>query len=110
MKNFEKYPNTRDAMDAYAAHRKREGLPLEEWLDREYVEPHEPTLLEAAEAVVDSYIGALARTDMKDDVDRLLSAINREKHKPVRNCDMYATKERKTQKKGKHNGKRIQNH
>lgn len=42
MKNIEKYPKTADALKAYAAHRKSEGLPLEEWLDREYVAPRKP--------------------------------------------------------------------
>lgn len=50
MKNIEKYPNTKDALEAYALHRKAEGLPLEVWLEREYVAPREPTLLEADEA------------------------------------------------------------
>ena len=53
MKNMEKYPNTKDALEAYAAYKGDSigGVPFERWLELEYAEPREPTLLEAAEVI-----------------------------------------------------------
>ena len=92
MKNMEKYPNTANALEAYAAYRKTEGLPFEEWLAREYVAPREPTLLEAAEAIVNTVEMPSDPQEQKH-CDDLIAAIDREKRKPVRNCDRYKTAE-----------------
>lgn len=97
MKNIEKYTNTKDALDAYVgAYRKDEigDRPFDIWLDQEYVDPRQPTLLEAADDALrawdrrDEY-GSLAW--VKDRMRQLSVAIKREKAKPVRNCDKYAT-------------------
>ncbi len=88
MKNIDKYPNLADALEAYVAHRETEGLPFELWLELEYVEPREPTLLEAVEAVVDN---RWRMSDFTNKLDDLIKAIEREKRKPVRNLDVYKT-------------------
>ncbi len=94
MKNIDKYPNTANALEAYAAHRKAEGLPFEEWLTREYVAPREPTLLEAAEAVVNDYLSATTPLWKSQEVVKdLADAVERERNKPVRNLDVYKTAE-----------------
>ena len=95
MKNIEKYANTKDALDAYNSLNIKK-LPFEEWLKCEYEEPSVPSLLEAANAVVKAWYaklpeGSIARVGQL--IVRLSSAIDREKRKPVRNCDKYRTAE-----------------
>ena len=95
MKNIEKYPNTKDALDAYNSLNIK-NLPFNEWLGCEYEEPRVPTLLEAAKAVVKAWYaklpeGSIARVGQS--IVRLSSAIDREKCKPVRNFDKYKTAE-----------------
>lgn len=95
MKNIEKYPNTKDALDAYNSLNIK-NLPFDEWLKREYEEPRVQTLLEAAKAVVKAWYaklpeGSIARVGQS--IVRLSSAIDREKCKPVRNFDKYKTAE-----------------
>lgn len=99
MKNIEYYQNTKDALEAYVgAYRKDEigDMPFDIWLEQEYVEPRFPTLLEAAEDALrawdkrDEY-GNLEW--VKDRMRQLSVAIKRERHKPVRNCDRFATAE-----------------
>ena len=94
MKNIEKYPNTKDALEAYNKLNPRELF--ETWLELEFEEPSAQTLLEAAKAVVKEWYaklpeGSIARVGQS--IVRLSSAIDREKRKPVRNCDKYRTAE-----------------
>ena len=89
MKNIEKYANTKDALDAYNSLNIKK-LPFEEWLKCEYEEPSVPSLLEAANAVVKAWYakmpeGSIARVGQS--IFSLSSAIEREKRKPLRNCD-----------------------
>lgn len=93
MKNIEKYTNTKDAIEAWDTYRYGGGgTPFDIWLEQEYVEPRQPTLLEAADDALrawdrrDEY-GSLAW--VKDRMRQLSVTI--EKAKPVRNCDKYAT-------------------
>ena len=51
MKNIEKYPNTKDALKVYKS-LESENMPFDKWIECEFEETREPTLLEAAEAVV----------------------------------------------------------
>ena len=95
MKNIEKYTNTKDALEAYNQP-KFKGVPFDEWLECEFEEPSVPSLLEAAKAVVKAWYakmpeGSIARVGQL--IVRLSSAIDREKRKPVRNCDKYRTAE-----------------
>ena len=95
MKNIEKYTNTKDALEAYNQP-KSESVPFDEWLECEYEEPSVPSLLEAAKAVTTLWFekgqkGSLAEISRR--VCALSSAIDREKRKPVRNCDKYRTAE-----------------
>ena len=46
MKNIEKYTNTKDALEEY--NNSVKNVPFDEWLELEYKEPHERTLLAAA--------------------------------------------------------------
>ena len=90
MKNIEKYKETKDALEAYNSLDFKK-VPFDVWLEFDFVEPHAQTLLEAAEAIVNIVAGTPA------DVTRRLfgelrSAVEREKRKPVRNCDKYRTK------------------
>lgn len=98
MTNLEKYRITEDAVKAWNEYSsgKEIYLCLDDWLKEEYVEPHEPTLLEAAEAVAkawnsDGHNGVLAVIANKIGV--LTDAIVREKAKPVRNCDKLTSDE-----------------
>ena len=95
MKNFEKYTNTRDALEAYNSIGLK-NVPFDVWLQREYEEPLVPTLLDVATAVVKAWYaklpeGSIARVGQS--IVRLSTAIEREKRKPVRNCDKYKTAE-----------------
>ena len=95
MKNIEKYTNTKDALEAYNQP-KSKIVPFEEWLECEFEEPRVLTLLEAAKEVVKTWYaklpeGSIARVGQS--IVRLSTAIEREKRKPVRNCDKYKTAE-----------------
>ena len=95
MKNIEKYTNTKDALDAYNSLNLK-NLPFDEWLKRGYVEPRVPTLLEAAQEMTRTWesqwqYGHLSIVEKA--VRELSIAIEREKHKPVRNCDVGTSEE-----------------
>lgn len=90
MKNIEKYTNTKDALEAYNQP-KSKIVPFEEWLECEFEEPREQTLLEAASEVMRTWesqwqYGHLSIIEKA--VRKLSIAIEREKRKPVRNCDI----------------------
>lgn len=95
MTNLEKYRDTRNALEAYAAYRNERigGVPFDIWLHQEYVAPREPTLLEVAEKAVEAYglDPDCQLTDLR--IDDLREAVARERQKPQRNCDVYATAE-----------------
>lgn len=97
MTNIERYPGTKDAIEAW-----RQSvevgvfLSFDEWAQREYEALRVPTLLEAAEAVRDTWCanmqhGSLSRVATA--ISKLSGAITIEKTKPVRNCDKYRTAE-----------------
>ena len=95
MKNIEKYTNTKDALAAYNALYSK-TVSFDAWLGCEYEEPRVLTLLEAAKEVVKTWYaklpgGSIAR--VRQSIVRLSTAIEREKRKPVRNCDKYKTSE-----------------
>ena len=91
MKNIEKYTNTKDALDAYNQH-KSNNVPFDKWLESEYEEPRKPTLLEAAEELKNVLKQKdISLSDVAVAFSRLTAAIEREKRKPVRNCDKYKT-------------------
>lgn len=55
MKNIEKYPNTRDAMEAFREwynDHKHSVLTMSEWLEKDYDHHPQTTLLESAESVI----------------------------------------------------------
>lgn len=91
MNNIEKYTNTKAALDAYnSLDFKR--VPFDVWLECEYEDPNPPTLLEAAEYIVNIVSGtptSVTRSLFRE----LRLAIEREKAKPVRNFDRFATAE-----------------
>ena len=98
MNNAEKYPNTKDALEAYRTWLKEaaigSGIPFDFWLECEYVEPREQTLLEVAEAALK--VWRPKGCDINSESVRrcmgcLSAAVEREKKKPVRNLDVYAT-------------------
>ena len=89
MKNIEKYHESKDALNAYNSIISKK-VPFDVWLECEYKEPPKPTLLEAAEAIVK--IVPSTPTSVKRNLFRELRlAVEREKAKPVRNCDKYKT-------------------
>ena len=65
---------------------------MDKWLESEYEEPRKPTLLEAAEELKKAWPqkGSFL-PDIAVAFSRLTDAIEREKRKPVRNCDKYKT-------------------
>ena len=94
MKNIEKYTNTKDALEAYNKLNSRELF--ETWLELEYEEPLVPTLLDVAKEVVKTWYAKLPEGSIdrvRQSIVRLSSAIDREKRKPVRNCDKYRAAE-----------------
>ena len=92
MKNIEKYPNTQDALKEYND-LVLKRVPFDIWLNYEHdehEEPHSFTLLEAAKAVTTAWFsigdkGSLAEVSKR--ICALSYAIEREKQKPIRNCD-----------------------
>ena len=93
MKNIEKYTNTKAALEAYNKLDLKK-VPFDVWLELEYEEPREKTLLEAAEAVTDEWYDMQKNincNDIGEIIVDLEKAIAREKRKPVRNCDKYRT-------------------
>lgn len=56
MRNIEKYKETKDALEAWRQSVEgREYLSFVEWVQREYEAPRVPTILDAAEAVVNEW-------------------------------------------------------
>lgn len=95
MKNIEKYHETKAALEAYN-HQKSKNVPFDVLLECEYEEPREKTLLEAAEAVIDEWYYTqdnVTLNDLGEKIVDLKKAIERERRKPIRNCDKYKTVE-----------------
>lgn len=83
MTNIEKYPNTKDALEAWS--RARGIQPFIVWIQEDYVDQEPLTLLETAERFV---VGARSMKDLREAIIR-----ERKNQKPVRNCDRFATAE-----------------
>lgn len=81
MKNIEKYPNTKDALEAWS--RARGIQPFSVWIQEDYVDQEPLTLLETAERFI---VGVRSMKDLREAVIR-----ERKNQKPVRNCDRFAT-------------------
>ena len=93
MKNIEKYNESKAALNAYNSIISKK-VPFDMWLELEYEEPREQTLLEAAEAVIDEWYYTqqnVTLNDLGEKIVDLKKAIKREKANPVRNCDKYRT-------------------
>lgn len=91
MRNIEKYKETKDALEAWRQSVEgREYLSFVEWVQREYEAPRVPTILDAAEAVVNEWWIENPHVSHGKIAD-LESAIAHEKRKPVRNFDKYKT-------------------
>lgn len=87
MKNIEKYHETKAALEAY--NNSVKNVPFDEWLELEYKEPHEMTLLEAAKLVANEYY--ICGTPTEKSLRILGESVDMETKKPVRNCDKYGT-------------------
>ena len=100
MKNIEKYTNTKAALEAYNKLDFKK-VPFDMWLELEYEEPREQTLLEAAEAIINEWYYTQDNVTLNDLGEKmndlgekmvdLKKAIKREKAKPVRNFEKYKT-------------------
>ena len=94
MKNIEKYTNTKDALEAWDKYHDGGGdMPFAAWAEQEAVPL---TLLEAATEVKETWnakipYGALSR--VATTISVLADAIEHEKKKPVRNCDVGTAEE-----------------
>ena len=89
MKNIEKYNESKAALNAYNSIISKK-VPFDVWLECEYEEPPKPTLLEAAEAIV-KIVSSTPTSVTRNLFRQLRLAVEREKAKPVRNCDKYKT-------------------
>ena len=98
MKNIEKYTNTKAALEAYNSIISKivpfdvKNVPFDVWLECEYEEPPKQTLLEAAESIV-KIVSSTPTSVTRNLFRELRLAVEREKAKPVRNCDKYETAE-----------------
>ena len=93
MKNIEKYNESKAALNAYNSIISKK-VPFDIWLECEYEEPREQTLLEAADAVIDEWYYTqqnVTLNDLGEKIVDLKKAIKREKANLVRNCDKYRT-------------------
>lgn len=97
MKNIDKYKETKEALRAYQSLYLKLGSPdtsFAKWLEEEYEDPKPPTLIEVAKELsrvlkaVRCTVGS-SRDLSLDLVDRFIDAVEREKQKPLRNCDKY---------------------
>ena len=91
MKNIEKYHESKDALNAYNSIISPK-VPFDMWLECEYEEPPKQTLLEAAESIV-KIVSSTPTSVTRNLFRELRLAVEREKAKPVRNCDKYETAE-----------------
>ena len=89
MKNIEKYHESKDALNAYNSIISPK-VPFDMWLECEYEEPPKQTLLEAAESIV-KIVSSTPTSVTRNLFRELRLAVEREKAKPVRNCDKYKT-------------------
>ena len=89
MKNIEKYHESKDALNAYNSLIFKR-VPFDMWLECEYEEPPKPTLLEAAEAIA-NIVSSTPTSVTRNLFRELRLAVEREKAKPVLNCDKYKT-------------------
>ena len=89
MKNIEKYNDSKAALNAYNSIISKK-VPFDVWLECEYEEPPKPTLIEAAEAIV-KIVSSTPTSVTRNLFRELRLAVEREKAKPVRNCDKYKT-------------------
>ena len=97
MKVIDKFPNTKDAIDAYN-NLVSKTMPFDKWLECEFIdqlkEPPKPTLLDAAIGVIAAWEKWYENfSQLENKIYDLCSAIELEKMKPVRNCDKYKTVE-----------------
>ena len=93
MKNIEKYTNTKAALEAYNKLDFKK-VPFDVWLELEYEEPRELTLLEAAEATINEWYYTqddVTLNDLGEKMVDLKKAIKREKENLVRNYGKYRT-------------------
>ena len=89
MKNIEKYNESKAALNAYNSIISKK-VPFDMWLECEYEEPPKQTLIEAAEAIV-NIVPSTPTSVTRNLFRELRLAVEREKAKPVRNCDKYKT-------------------
>ena len=96
MKIIDKFPNTRDALDAYnnlvSKTLVSKTQSFDKWLESEFVESHDQALLDAAIGVIVTWGKWYENfSQLEDKINDLRSAIEREKNRPIRNCDKYKT-------------------
>ena len=93
MRNRDKYQLTNDAIEAWDKYHDCGGdMPFDKWLECEFEDPRESTLLKAAEGLINVWEvhGPRHAAIIKKLLD-LADAVAREKNKPVRNFDRYKT-------------------
>lgn len=95
MKNIEKYPNTKDALEAYQAREMGAftTFTFREWCDREYEAPKLLTLLEAAKAVDNCIRATPLAVRWSRPYGMLTDAIKFEETRPKRNYERFGTAE-----------------
>lgn len=92
MTNAEKYPNTQGALEAWRMYGDRGGdKPFDLWLSLSADVVPAPTLQEAAERLIMDYVNNLSKDVPNESWENLRKAVKREKKKPVKNFDRFAT-------------------
>lgn len=99
MKNIEKYPSTKDALEAYFARDKGVSttFTFREWCDREYEETKPLTLLEVAKAIENCIRTTPLAVRWSRPYGMLTDVIKFEETRPKRNYERFATAEEATQ-------------
>lgn len=96
MTNLEKFPNTKDAFEAFRKWREAyedtdliEGkITFDDWLECKYVDPKPLTLLEAAERFIECIETMSDRQEARHWWSELCATVRREQAKSPRNCDV----------------------
>lgn len=93
MKNIDKYPNTKDALEAYQARDKGMFTTFSEWCEDEYKDSKPLTLLEALRTAKTILLPVPLNNFQLAGYRKIIQAIDAEDARPKRNYERFATME-----------------